>query len=230
MRLNQGTNIKKRKITNVNSLISIKKNENTIKSRTTKIIIDFNCLDSASIQTLTELMSFIYELFETFYFPSKIVKKIYQKYLIEKVYIQHVLTKTNSTCLTFIFINSTDSDILDTKFRELIFEVIAANWIYNRLDSFNIYWENFGTRKENLWKCLGCFEVEHIDNPCLVTVAVNPTEHYQSFEDNSFSKKYKGMKKASSGMDFEKYASKISSLNDCDFFEKLEVNTRQVSI
>ena len=77
---------------------------------------------------------------------------------------------------------------------------------------------------------MGCFEVEHIDNPCLVTVAVNPTEHYQSFEDNSFSKKYKGMKKASSGMDFEKYASKISSLNDCDFFEKLEVNTRQVSI
>ena len=127
MRLNQGTNIKKRKITNVNSLISIKKIENTIKSKTTKIIIDFNCLDSASIQTLTELMSFIYELFETFYFPSKIVKKIYQKYLIEKVYIQHVLTKTNSTCLTFIFINSTDSDILDTKFRELIFEVIAAN-------------------------------------------------------------------------------------------------------
>lgn len=211
-------------------MISIKNIENTIKSKTTKIIIDFNCLDSASIQPLTDLMSFIYELFETFYFPSKIVKRIYQKHLIEKVYIQHVLTKTGSTCLKFIFVNSTDSDILDRKFREPIFEVIVANEIYNRFDSFNIYWENCGTRKENLWKCLGCFEIEHLDNPCLVTVAVNPTEHYQSFEDNSFSKKYKGMKKPLSGMDFEKYASRISSLNDCDFFGKLEVDTRQVSI
>ena len=77
---------------------------------------------------------------------------------------------------------------------------------------------------------MGCFEIEHLDNPFLVTVAVNPTEHYQSFEDNSFSKKYKGMKKPLSGMDFEKYASRISSLNDCDFFGKLEVDTRQVSI
>ena len=48
------------------------------------------------------LMSFIYELIETFYFPDEVVKKIYEKYLIKKVYIYHVLTDTNSTCLKFI--------------------------------------------------------------------------------------------------------------------------------
>ena len=41
------------------------------------------------------LMSFIYELVETFYFPDETVKKIYEKYLIEKLYIYHVLTDTD---------------------------------------------------------------------------------------------------------------------------------------
>ena len=40
------------------------------------------------------LMSFINELIETFYFPNETVKKTYGNYLIEKVYIYHVLTDT----------------------------------------------------------------------------------------------------------------------------------------
>lgn len=122
------------------------------------MIIDFNCLDSVSIETFAikkndnvklttrflsgkilmfaklSLMSFIYELIETFYFRSEIVKKIYQKYLIEKVYIYYRLSDTDSTCLNFIFVSSTDNDILDRKFREIIFEVIIAVEIYNRFD------------------------------------------------------------------------------------------------
>ena len=122
------------------------------------MIIDFNCLDSVSIETFAikkndnvklttrflsgkilmfaklSLMSFIYELIETFYFRSEIVKKIYQKYLIEKVYIYYRLSDTDSTCLKSIFVSSTDNDILDRKFREIIFEVITAGEIYNRFD------------------------------------------------------------------------------------------------
>ena len=122
------------------------------------MIIDFNCLDSVSIETFAikkndnvklptrflsgkilmiaklSLMSFIYELIETFYFRSEIVKKIYQKYLIEKVYIYYRLSDTDSTCLKSIFVSSTDNDILDRKFREIIFEVIIAGEIYNRFD------------------------------------------------------------------------------------------------
>ena len=122
------------------------------------MIIDFNCLDSVSIETFAikkndnvklttrflsgqilmfaklSLMSFIYELIETFYFRSEIVKKIYQKYLIEKVYIYYRLSDTDSTCLKSIFVSSTDNDILDRKFKEIIFEVIIAVEIYNRFD------------------------------------------------------------------------------------------------
>ena len=44
----------------------------------------------------------------------------------------------------------------------------------------------FGASKENLRKCLGYFEIEHIDNHCFVSVVVNPEEYYEAFEDNSF--------------------------------------------
>ena len=87
------------------------------------MLIDFTCLDSPSIQSfaikkndkvkLTTrflsgkmpmfsklfLMSFIYDLVETFYFLNDTIQKIYKKYNIEKIYIYHVLTDTNSTYL-----------------------------------------------------------------------------------------------------------------------------------
>ena len=55
------------------------------------------------------LMSFIYEFVENFYFPDETVIEIYEKHLIEKVYIYHVLTDGDST----IFVSRTDSDISD---------------------------------------------------------------------------------------------------------------------
>ena len=93
------------------------------------MLIYFNCFDSALIQSFAikndnvklttrflsgkmlmfarlSLMGFIYQLVETFYFPEEIVKEFYQKYLIEKVYIYHVLTDTESTCLEFAFVSS----------------------------------------------------------------------------------------------------------------------------
>ena len=79
--------------------------------------------------------------------------------------IYHVLTDTDSTCLKFIFVSSTDSDIPDKKFRVITFEVIVASKIYDKFDSSNIYWEKFEARKENLQKCLGYYEIEDIDNP-----------------------------------------------------------------
>ena len=106
------------------------------------------------------------------------------------MYIYHVLTETDSTCLKFLLEYSTVSNIRGRKFRNIIFEIIAARRIYNRCDSSNVYWETFGARKENLGKFLGYFEIEHIDNLCFVTVAVNPKEYYESFDDNSFNKKH----------------------------------------
>lgn len=51
--------------------------------------------------------------------------------------------------------------------------------------------EKFWGGKEYIHIYLGYFEIEHIDNPCFVTVAVNPKEYYKAFEDNFFNKKLK---------------------------------------
>lgn len=66
--------------------------------------------------TKLSLMSFIYELVKTFYSINETVRKIYEKYLIDKVYICHILSDTDSTCLKLIFISSTDRNIRDRKF------------------------------------------------------------------------------------------------------------------
>ena len=116
----------------------------------------------------TFIDQFYLQVSGTIYFPDETIKKIYPKYLIEKVYIYHVSTDTDSTCLKFVFVSSTHSDIPGKKFRDVIFEVSVATKIYNRFDSSNIYREIFKARKENLRKCLGYFETEHIDNLCFL--------------------------------------------------------------
>ena len=65
----------------------------------------------------------------------------------------------------------------------IIFEVIIASEIYNRFDTSHEYWEKFDVKKENLPKCLGYFGIEHISNLCVLTIACNPKEHYEVFED-----------------------------------------------
>ena len=166
------------------------KTENVLKSRTTKMLVEFCAEESASIYLIAikekdqvkittrllsgkmlmfpklSLMSFIYELVKTFYFPNENVKTIYDKHLIEKVYINYVLTDTDSTCLQFMFIKDPKSDICEKKLKNIIFEVIVASTICDKFDSLNKYCDKFNARKEDLHKCLGYFEIENIDNPC----------------------------------------------------------------
>ena len=75
------------------------------------------------------LMSFIYEMLETFCFPDKKVQEIYDKYLIEKVHIYHVWTDIDSTCLKLLFISDPKSDICEQKYKDIIFEVVIASEI-----------------------------------------------------------------------------------------------------
>ena len=62
-------------------------------------------------------------------------KKIYDKYLIEKVYIYHILTDTDSTSLQLLFVRDPASDKINKKYRDIIFEVIIASEIYNHFDT-----------------------------------------------------------------------------------------------
>ena len=114
-----------------------------------------------------------------------------EKYLIEKVHIYHVLTDTDSTCLQFLFISSSESNIFEKKYRDIIFEVITASKIYERFDSLHKYWGKSDARQENLRKYLGSFEIENISNPCFLTIAYDPKEYYELFENIHVNKKHK---------------------------------------
>ena len=159
--------LKERKFKNVDEKIT-----ECLEPRQIKMIIDFNDCESASIKSFAvkeknqikatsrfmsgkllmfakiSLKSFIYDLVETFYFPSQLVLDIYIKYKIEKIEINHILTDAASTALQFIIIYDPNSDTPEPKFRDIIFEVIVATKIYKRFDSSHKFWDNFEARKQ----------------------------------------------------------------------------------
>ena len=174
------------------------------------------------------LKSFIYDIAEVFCFPTQVVAEIYKKYSIGKVLVYHILTATDSTTLQFIFIYNPNSDLPEQKFRDIIFKNIVATKIYKRFDSFYEFWDIFGFRKKSIRKKLGYCEIENIDNPCLVTITVNLKEYLKVLKKLKLNKKHKGIKKGSSGMDFENFANRIKSLVNFDTFEKPFAKFQQV--
>ena len=152
------------------------------------------------------LKSFIYDIIETFCFPDDNVRGIFKKYRIEWVEIFHVLTDTDSTSLKFMFISNQISEIPECKYRDIIFEIIASPQSYKRFDSSHEFWDIFGATKEQKRKKLRYYEIEHIDNPCILTLAVNPKDYLELFEDKNLNKKHKSVKKGSSGLGFKNFA------------------------
>ena len=136
------------------------------------------------------LKSFICMLTEILYFPNNIVKEIYKKYQIEKIICYHVLTDTDSTSLQFVIIFDPSSNFLESKLRDVIFEVIGKTKIYNRFDTYQSFWKKLDARKPKRKKKLGLSVVEHVDNPCYVTLAVNPKEYFDFFQDYSINEKH----------------------------------------
>ena len=91
----------------------------------------------------------------------------------------------------------------------------------NRLDTSHNFWERYGDRNEKLEKKLGYFSIKNIDDPCIVTVAVNPKEYFEEFESQSVNKKCKGLRKGVSGMELEYYAKRINSIWEIETFGQL---------
>ena len=72
---------------------------------------------------------------------------------------------------------------------------------------------------------MGYFEIEQIDNPCILTITANPKEYFEMFEDKSINKKHKGIKKGSTGLCFENFSQRIKTLVNFDTFEKNQKNS-----
>ena len=156
------------------------------------------------------LKDFIYSLYILLSFPASIVKKIYEKYQIDRIICYHILTDTDSTFLQFVILSDPASSFPECDIRDIIFAVIVKTEIFKRFDTSHPFWKKFDAfkpkRQKKKKKKISLCEIKHIDDPCYVTLAVNPKEYFEFFKDHWTNKKHKGIKKESKGMDFHNYA------------------------
>ena len=110
-----------------------------------------------------------------------------------------MLTDTDSTLLKFMFISDQNSEISQDKYRNIIFEVTISSEIYKRFDFADEFWDIFRESKEHKRKKLVYYEIEHVDNPCVLTLVVSLKEYFELFEDKNLNKKHKGIKKGHLG-------------------------------
>ena len=75
---------------------------------------------------------------------------------------------------------------------------------------------------------LGLYEVEHVNDPCYITLAVNPKEYLELFKSDTINKKHKGIKKGSAGMDYKNYSEKIKPLFDFETYKQPKADVKNV--
>ena len=210
--------------------------EKLLQDRRIKTMIDFEYNASNSIKSLAikkntnvkvtsrfikgkmlmfaklSIKSFVYDMIDVFCFPNKDIQLIYDFYQIEKCFLYQNLTDTDSTSLLFVFICNLESTLPESEARKVIFECMKQSKILDRLDVSDKYWEQFNVYNANTKKQMGLFEIEHIDNPNVCTIAVNPKEYFEKFKNKDINKKHKGVRKGTRGMLFENYANQIKRL------------------
>ena len=58
-----------------------------------------------------------------------------------------------------------------------------------RFDKSDKFWELFSVCIPENQRVLGLYEVENINDPCLVTLAINPKEYFEYFKSENVNKK-----------------------------------------
>ena len=122
------------------------------------------------------IKSLVYDLIDVFMFPNQDIKKIYEKCKINRCFLHQNLTDTDSTSVFFVFICDLNSSINESKSRDISFEVMIKNRLFDRTDLSADYWEQFKVQNKKLKKQVGLFEIENIDKPNVITIASNPKE------------------------------------------------------
>ena len=121
------------------------------------------------------------------------------------------MTDTDSTSLLFLFICKKESSIPEDKARSIIFDVFTQSKLKDRLDLSSDFWQTYNVQNKSLKKQVGLYEFENIEKPILITIAINPKEYYELYQDKTFNKKSKGIRKNTPGMDFESFSNRLLS-------------------
>ena len=149
--------------------------------------------------TKPSLKSFVYDLAELLTFPGETVQAIYEQYQIERVYVFHILTDTDSTSMQFIVVSKVESTFTEPELRSILFERFSKNDILRRFDKSDNFWKQFNVHNSSNKKVLGLYEVESTDDPCLVTLAVNPKEYFEYFQSQKINKNIRALKRERRG-------------------------------
>ena len=220
-------------------------NDNKIKN-----VIDFSEQDVASVKAVAvkrkdkvkittrfmkgkmlmfskiSLKSFVYDVIDIFCFPDTVIADIYNKNDILKVFVYLILTDTDSCSLQFTFINKLSCSITEDRARDIIFEILILK-LADRLDTSHEFFERFFCRNLANKKKVGLYEVESVDNPNVVTIAVNPKEYLEVFRNKELNKKHKGIKKSTPGMNFESFSTRIMDTREYNFAQKKSQSLKQ---
>ena len=235
--------------------------EKLLQDRRIKTMIDFEYNASNSIKSLAikkntnvkvtsrfikgkmlmfaklSIKSFVYDMIDVFCFPNQDIQLIYDFYQIEKCFLYQNLTDTDSTSLLFVFICNLQSTLPESQARKVIFECMVKSKILDRLDVSDEYWKQYNVYNATTKKQMGLFEIEHIDNPNMCTIAVNPKEYFEKFKNRDINKKHKGVRKGTRGMMFENYANRIKRLRydlnispSCEFVNQKRFEVRNTDM
>ena len=88
---------------------------------------------------------------------------------------------------SFMFVCKSECDVVDEKFRDFVFEIIAKK-LKSVLERFDT---KFSVRNPRLKKKKRYFDVANINNTTLVTLSVNPKEYTEIFHSQNINKKTK---------------------------------------
>ena len=86
---------------------------------------------------------------------------------------------------------------------------------------------NLIVKTKKLKKQVGLYEVESVNNPNVITIAVNPKKYFEVFKNRNFNKKHKGVKKTTPGMDFGSYAARVMDLKEYDTADRAPKKLKQ---
>ena len=153
---------------------------------------------------------------------------VYKKYDIEQINCYQILTDTDRTSIQFIIVSDPASTYPECSVRDILFEIFSKTEIRERFDKSDEFWKRFNVHDPKDQKVLGLYEVEHIDDLCYVTLAVNPKEYFEYFKSESINKKHKGIKKSSIGMEYNNYADRIKPLLNFETYKKSKADVKHV--
>ena len=91
------------------------------------------------------------------------------------------MTDTDSTTLQFVIISDPSSTYPECDVRDILFEIFVKTEVFDRFDTSHQFWQKFNAQKSERQKVLCFYEVEHIDDPRYVTLAINPKEYFEYF-------------------------------------------------